>query len=218
MKFGVLLSGCGFADGSEVHEAVFCLHSLEVSGITPVCLSLDRAQTKTVDHNSGKESSQSRNVLEESARIARGEIQSLLGLDLSSLDGLLIPGGFGAALNLCNFALAADKMKVEPEVESLVREIHKAGKPLGAVCIAPVLLAKVLGKFNPTLTVGDSKEVEECLSSFGAKMKKCSEGSCIVDSKNKIVTTPAYMIEQTSMTQVALGIQKMVENLLRFSS
>ena len=214
LKFAVLLSGCGFADGSEIHEAVFCLQSLERNTIEAVCLAPNIFQTKVVNLVSNCEGESQRNILEESARIARGKIQNLNNFDISLIDGLVIPGGFGVALNLSNFAIAAQNIKVHPEVETLIRDCHRAGKPIGAVCIAPVLLAKVLGQFSPVLTVGDNKEIEECLEALGAKMKKCPKGDCVVDHKNKLASSPAYMYEKTSLKDVSDGIEKMIQALL----
>ena len=213
MKCAVLLSGCGFQDGTEIQEAVFCLASLEKFGVQAVPLSLNQAQRKVVGHYSQSELKETRNLLEESARICRGGVENLVGFDLSGIDMLILPGGFGAALNLSDFALKGSDFCVHPEVEKLIRHCYEESKPIGSVCIAPCLVAKVLGGSHPALTVGDHFEIEKTLESFGAKMKKCQPGECVVDPVNKLASTPAYMYEETSLQEVSSGIEKMVKAL-----
>ena len=213
MKCAVLLSGCGFQDGTEIQEAVFCLASLEKFGIQAVPLSLDQAQRKVVGHNSFSELKETRNLIEESARICRGGVKNLVGFDPSEVDMLVLPGGFGAALNLSDFALKASDFCVHPEVEKLILHCYEESKPIGSVCIAPCLIAKVLGDHHPTLTVGDSSEIEAVLEGFGAEMKKCQAGECTLDPVNKLVSTPAYMYEETSIKEVSEGIHKMIKAL-----
>lgn len=214
MKCGLLLSGCGFQDGGEVQESVFCLHSLQKRNIEVVSLSIDEPQRTIVHHNTGETVRGERNVLEESARVSRGEVKNLKGFDFQKLDGLVIPGGFGCALNLSDFALKGEQMKIHSEVEKLLKHFYEARKPIAAVCIAPVLVAKVLGSYGPFLTVGDNEEVESCMESFGAQTKKCEEGSYVLDKKNRIVSTPAYMYASSNTVPVAEGIDKMCEAFL----
>lgn len=214
MKCGLLLSGCGFQDGSEIQESVFCLHSLEKRNIEVVALSVSQEQERVVHHNTGETLLEKRNVLVESARISRGSVKDLQGFDPSELDMLVIPGGFGCALNLSDFAKKGKNMTVHTEVEKLILHFYENKKAIGAACIAPVLLAKVLGSYKPTLTVGDDKEVEACMEFFGAKTSKCSQGSFVLDKGNKISTSPAYMYDKTNTVFVAEGIDKMIASLL----
>ena len=217
MKCGVLLGGCGFQDGSEIHETVFCLHSLQKHGVEIVPLSLKENQNKVVDHLSGETLTESRNMMTEAARLTRGIVYDLSDYDSSLLEALVMPGGFGCALNFSDFATKAGDMLLHPKVQKLLVELHQAQTPLGAVCISPVLVAKALGASKPLLTVGDNNEVEACLESFGAKAIKCKGGECVVDHKNKIVTSPAYMYDKASLLEVSSGIDKMVEALVKFS-
>lgn len=216
MKCGLLLSGCGFQDGSEIHEAVFSMHILEKNGIEVVPLSINLKQALVVNHLSGGHSSETRNVIEESARISRGNIYALSNYDSSQLDAVVMPGGGGCISSFSDFAEKKKDMIVHQDVAKLILSCFKSGKVLGAVCIAPVLLAKTLGAYNPTLTVGDNNEVEGCLEFFGAKVQKCLQGECVIDFTNKIVTTPAYMYSRSSLLKVYTGIEKMVEAMLKF--
>lgn len=214
MKCGLLLSGCGFQDGSEIQESVFCLHSLEKRNIHVIALSVNKFQYRVSNHNTGENLLETRNLLTESARISRGHVEDLENFDYSSLDLLVIPGGFGCALNLSDYGLKGVNMNLNHYVEKLIKNFHTNKKPIGAVCIAPILLAKALGAYEPILTVGDDKEVESCLTTLGAQAIKCSEGRCITDKKNKLVSTPAYMYPKTNSIFVAQGIENMIEALV----
>ena len=154
-KVGVVLSGCGVYDGAEIHESVLTLLALDRAGAEAVCLAPDVAQRHVVNHLTGQPAEgETRNVLVEAARIARGKVRSLAGFDAGTLDALVLPGGFGAAKNLCDFAFRGADCEVHPEVARVVRAVHAAGKPVGAVCIAPVILARLLGAESPQLTIG----------------------------------------------------------------
>src|SRR5262245_50239615 len=155
VKVGVVLSGCGFLDGSEIHEAVLTLLALDRAGATAVCLAPNIEQRSVVDHRSGNPAESVRNVLEESARIARGKVRDIAQAKAAELDALVLPGGYGAAKNLCDFAVAGAKAKVDPGVLKLVREMHSAKKPIAAWCIAPALLAAALKEAHVKLTIGD---------------------------------------------------------------
>lgn len=217
MKCGILLSGCGFADGSEIHEAVFCMHSLQKAGLELIPLSLNQKQKSVMNHLSERMVTESRNTMEESARISRGKLFDLAQYDFSLLDMLVIPGGTGCIKNLSDFSEKLKELTVVPEVEKLIRHCHQKEKPIGAVCIAPVLLAKVLGEFGPSLTVGNNNEVEACLNSLGARMFKCDEGHYLLDKKNKLGTSPAYMYGESSLVNVQKGIDAMVGALLQLN-
>ena len=205
----VILSGCGFRDGAEIHEAVLTLLALDRMGVKARCMAPDIEQAKVVNHLTGKESKESRNVLVESARICRGEITDIAKVKAADVDALILPGGYGAALNLSDFATKGAKAKVHPEVARLVRETHKAGKPICAICIAPGVIAAVLGKEKPTLTIGNDEGTAEALQACGAKHENCGVREFVVDKKNKIVTTPAWMLGP-SIAHVAEGIERAV--------
>ena len=221
VKVGVVLSGCGFLDGAEIHESVLTLLALDKAGATSVCFAPDVPQSGVVNHRTHKPSaasSGSRNVLEESARIARGAIQDVAKAKASDLDALVLPGGYGAARNLSTFATAGTSARVEPGVAKLVREMHKAKKPIGAWCIAPALIAAVLQdeKVHPRLTIGSDESTAKALEAMGAKHVVCPVDECRVDEEQRIVTTPAYMYD-ARISDVAAGIDKAVAALLRMA-
>ncbi len=212
-KIGVILSGCGVRDGSEIHEAVSVLLAIDRSGCQAVCMAPD-IDVPVVNHLTMQESGETRNVLVESARIARGNIRTINEVTASDLDAIILPGGFGAAKNLCNFAVKGSGATVNPEVARLLREMAAAGKPIGAVCIAPVVLAAVLGKqYAPTLTVGNDPGTAAEINKTGAIHVDCGVTELSIDEENKIVTSPAYMLA-SGIAEVADGIDKTVKALI----
>ncbi len=221
-KVGVVLSGCGFLDGSEIHEATLTLFFLDRAGAEIIKMAPEIDQIHVIDHLSGQPVvGETRKVLTESARIARGEIKKMEEVKAEDLDALIFPGGYGAAKNLCDFALKGIDCKVNPEVERLIKEMHQAKKPLGFLCIAPVIAAKVLSEFKPQLTVGNAKDelsrsVAEAIEKMGAKHIICEVDEIAVDEENKIVSTPAYMIGPT-ISKVGLGIEKLVAKVLKLA-
>ena len=210
---GVVLSGCGFQDGAEIHESVLTLLALDRGGCQVRCFAPDVDQRRVVNHLTGEEAPEKRNVLVESARIARGEIQDVEKADAADLDALILPGGFGAALNLSDFALKGAEATVHPAVARLLRDMHAAGKPIGAICIAPAVVAKVLGDRQPTLTIGNDEGTAQTLEACGAKHQDCAVDAHVVDRENRIVTTPAYMLGP-SIRHVAAGIDRCVDEVL----
>jgi enhancing lycopene biosynthesis protein 2 len=214
-KVGVVLSGCGVYDGSEIHEAVCILLALDRAGADAVCMAPNIEQS-VINHLTGKEvAGATRNVLEESARIARGNISDITEIKATDLDALIFPGGFGAAKNLCTFAYKGADCEVNPEVARLVREIIAAKKPLAAVCIAPALISKVLGddKLVHKLTIGTDAATAGALESMGSQHIDCQVGNFVLDTDNKLVSTPAYMLAG-SIKEAAEGIEKTVQALL----
>ncbi len=213
-KVGVILSGCGVYDGSEIHEAVLTMLALDRRGAEMVLCAPDVAQMHVVNHLTGEVAEgEERNVLVESARIARGEIRDLATVKADELDALILPGGFGAAKNLCDFAVKGADCSVHPEVARLVREVHAQGKPVAAVCIAPALIAKVLGGEAPELTIGTDEATAGALEAMGARHVACPVKEFVVDRERKLVSTPAYMLGQR-ISEVAEGIDRTVEALL----
>ena len=214
-KIGVILSGCGVYDGSEIHEAVITLLAIDRAGAEAVCMAPDIEQMHVVNHLAGAPAEgEKRNVLVESARIARGDIKSLADVSVSDFDALMLPGGFGAAKNLCNFAVKGADCEVNPEVARLVKATVEERKPLAAVCIAPALLAKVLGPINsPALTIGTDEGTASAINAMGAKHVDCPVRETIVDRENKIVSSPAYMLAG-SISEAADGIERTVKELI----
>jgi enhancing lycopene biosynthesis protein 2 len=214
-KVAVILSGCGVQDGSEIHEAVLTLLMIARAGAAYQCLAPDIAQMRVVNHISGKESAETRNVLQESARIARGEILNIAQAQPSDYAAIIFPGGFGAALNLSNFGIKGIK-KTQWEVESSVLKFAKTmanqGKPAGFICISPTLISKIYGP-GLQLTIGNNKEIAQLLEKIGAIHIKCAATDCIIDKAHKVVSTPAYMLAQ-SIAEAACGIEKLVNAVL----
>jgi enhancing lycopene biosynthesis protein 2 len=218
MRIGVILSGCGFQDGAEIHESVLTLLALDRAGAEAVIFAPDVSQAKVVNHLTGEAAPETRNVLVESARIARGAISDVAEADASTLDGLVLPGGFGAAMNLCDFAVQGPAADVNEDVARLVREIHAAGKPIGAICIAPALIARVLGHDgSPTLTIGNDVATAQALEACGADHEACPVDAFVVDADARIVSTPAYMLGP-SIRHVATGIERCVEEVVRLAT
>lgn len=212
-KIGILLAGCGVNDGSEIHEAVLTMLALDRLGVERLCLAPNIEQRDVVNHLSGEAVSESRNVLVESARIARGEISALADVSASDIDAVILPGGFGAAKNLSDFAVAGEQTEVHPEVLRLLQEMHKAEKPIGAICIAPAVLARALGAFKPEVTIGNDLATAKLLESFGAQHHDCPVDDIVVDQRNRLVTTPAYMLGP-GLREIAVGIDKLVERIV----
>lgn len=216
-KVGVVLSGCGVYDGAEIHESVLTLLALDRAGAEAVCLAPDVAQRHVVNHLTGQPAEgETRNVLVEAARIARGKVEDLAGFDAGTLDALVLPGGFGAAKNLCDFAFRGADCEVHPEVARVVREVHAAGKPVGAVCIAPVILAKLLGDEKPKVTIGSDPGTAAAIGKMGGEHVACDGGGAVVDEEKRLVTSPAYMLD-SPISEVSDGIEKLVAELLRMA-
>lgn len=212
-KIGVVLSGCGVGDGSEIHEAVFTLLAIDRNGAESVCMAPD-ADFPETNHLTMQESGAKRNALVEAARIARGNIRNISEIKASDIDAVIFPGGYGAAKNLCNFASKGAEATVHPEVSRLIKEVAAAGKPIGAICIAPALIAAVLGKeVAPVLTIGNDAGTAAEIDKTGAKHQQCPVTEFVVDKQNKIVSTPAYMLA-TRISETCEGIEKCVKEVI----
>ena len=218
-RVAVCLSGCGVSDGSEIHEAVLTLLALDQAGAEIVCCAPNIDQAVVVNHLTGKPAGgESRNVLVESARIARGNIRDLAEVTAAQIDALIFPGGFGAAKNLCDFADRGADCTVDAEVERLVGQMLDAGKPIGAICLAPAMLARVVGGRNlhARMTIGNDKSTAAALEKMGVRHLDCPCESFVVDASHKIVTTPAYMLGK-GPAMVFEGIRKLAEEVLRLA-
>lgn len=207
-RIGVLLAGCGYLDGAEVHEAVLTLLALDEAGAEAVCMAPDIPQRKVVNHLTGEEMPESRNVLIESARIARGQIQAVSDVDPDTLDALILPGGFGAALNLSDFALSGANQQIDASVANMVTTVHEAGKPIGAICIAPAIIAKLIPGVK--LTIGNDSGTANALESMGATHQDCVVTEIVVDEEKRVVSSPAYMLGPW-VKDVAAGIRSCVK-------
>lgn len=193
MKVAVIFSGCGVRDGSEIHEAVSLLLALDQKGHKAQCFAPSIMQAQVIDHATGQPSNTQRNVLSESARIARGRIRPLDDLDPSQMDAIALPGGLGAVTNLCNFASNGTHCTVEKCVEEKLRSAHKRLLPLGFMCISPMLCARLFGNEHILLTIGDDPSSIASLEAMGAKHLVCPPTKACIDTKHRIASTPAYM-------------------------
>ncbi len=214
-KIGVLLAGCGVKDGSEIHEAVLTLLHLSAAGADIQCMAPDANQHHVVNHFSGDETGEKRNMLAEAARIARGDIHALDKVNTDELGGIILPGGFGAAKNLIDYAFKGRSCSIRPDVKKILLDMHQAGKPIGAICIAPVVVAAAFSGSgaSPVLTIGNDASTAADIEFFGAKHKQCAVDDIVIDQTNKIVTTPAYMLGP-AIADISKGIQKLVKQVI----
>lgn len=218
-KVAVVLAGCGRADGSEIHESVSCLIHLSRLGAAYHCFAPDAPQADVVDHATGQPvPGERRNMLVESARIARGDISPLARLRVEDYDAVVFPGGFGAAKNLCTFAKDGENCTVIPDVERVVKGFRAAGKPIGMCCIAPVIAARVLGKAaggpGVRVTIGDDAATAAAIARMGSSNVVKPVDEAAVDEGNRLATAPAYMYGQASPHEVYQGIGRMIEATL----
>lgn len=210
-NFAVILSGCGHQDGAEIHEATLTLWAIHKNGADFQCYAPDIKQHHVLNHITGEEMNEKRNVLIESARIARGKIAALATFVPDTADALVIPGGFGAAKNLSSYAFDGPQCTVNPDVAAAIRAMHAAGKPIGALCIAPVILAKVLG--DVTLTIGQDQGTADNLVAMGARHQPAVQGEIAIDRNKKIVSTPCYMLN-SRVDQIAQGADNLIQAML----
>ncbi|MFZ6048292.1 isoprenoid biosynthesis glyoxalase ElbB [Pseudomonas sp. CR3202] len=214
-KVAVILSGCGVYDGAEIHESVIALLRLDQRGAKVQCFAPNIAQHHVINHTTGEEMPESRNVLVESARIARGEVKDVRELAAADFDALIVPGGFGAAKNLSDFAISGANCTVQPDVLAAARDFAEAGKPVGLICIAPALAAKIYGE-GVICTIGNDAGTAAALAEMGAQHAECVVSEIVEDVKRKLVTTPAYMLAQ-SISEAAAGIYKLVDRVLELA-
>ncbi len=214
-KVGVLLSGCGVNDGAEIHESVLTMLFLDKAGVEMILMAPNIDQMHVINHYTGQEMEEYRNVLVESSRIARGEIKDMAEVSGNDLDALIIPGGFGVAKNLCDYAMAGPECSVNPDVYRLIAELRLMNKPIGAICIAPVMMAKILGEQEESanMTIGYDETTSTDIISMGSKHVDCPVTEMIIDEDKKIVTTPAYM-EAKSIKEAADGIEQLIKKVL----
>ncbi|MBN2320521.1 MAG: isoprenoid biosynthesis glyoxalase ElbB [Acidobacteria bacterium] len=216
-KIGVLLAGCGVKDGSEIHEATLSLYFLSKHDAEIVCMAPNKTQADVVNHVSEEAMGETRNVMIEAARIARGDIRDVGTVTGDEIDGIIIPGGFGAAKNLCTFASEGADCSADEDVSNLLQALYAARKPIGALCIAPTLLAQIFGKsLSVELTIGSDPETASALEKMGAKHTNAKVDEIVVDGKNRIVTTPCYMLAQ-SIKEVGDGVEKLVVEILKMA-
>ncbi|MBI9060125.1 MAG: isoprenoid biosynthesis glyoxalase ElbB [Labilibaculum sp.] len=213
-KFAVILAGSGVYDGSEIHEATLSMYAISKNGGEYQLFAPNIDQHHVINHLTGEEMPEKRNVLVESARIARGKVKDLKEFSEDQFDAILFPGGFGVAKNLCSFAFNGPDCMVNPDVEKALKEMHIAKKPIGALCIAPALIAKILG--NVEVTIGQDAGTAEAITQMGAIHVNTNHGEIVFDKENKIVTTPCYMLDAT-IAQIGEGAEKVVKTIMALS-
>jgi len=213
-KIAVILSGCGVYDGAEIHESTLTLLAISKAGAMYHIFAPNQDQFHVINHLNGEVMDEKRNVLVEAARIARGNINDLKDLKASNYDAVIMPGGFGVAKNLSNFAVEGLNLKVNPDLEKILIDFYKSSKPIGALCISPVVIAKV---FKGTqLTIGKDKATIDILNKLEAKHIENEVHEITVDAQNKIVTTPCYMLD-TNIGNLYSGIEKLVAKIIKLA-
>lgn len=210
-KFAVILAGCGVYDGSEIHEAVLTFLAIDRNGGTYQCFAPDMEQMHVINHTVGEVCEETRNVLIESSRIARGAIQPLSSYKADDFDAIVFPGGYGVAKNLCTFAINGSDCTVQVDAENAIISTYKAGKPIVALCISPALIAKVIEGVH--VTIGNNADAAGAIADMGGTHHELSHGEICVDKSNKLITTPCYMLDAT-VSQVADGIDAAVKATL----
>ena len=210
-KIAVILSGCGVYDGSEIHEATLSLLAIAQQGASYSVFAPNVNQHHVINHITGEEMTETRNVLVESARIARGDISDLNNYSPADFDSLLLPGGFGAAKNLSSFAFEGPGCSVNPELEKAIFDTVKAGKPIGALCIAPAIIVRILK--DAEVTIGQDSGTASAIEKMGGKHINTTHGEIMYDEKYKLVTTPCYMLD-ANIVQIMQGAENVVKKLL----
>lgn len=214
-KVAVMLSGCGVYDGSEIYEATLTLLRLDQNGVAYQCVAPDVEQMHVINHLTGEEMpGETRNVLVEAARLARGEVLSLADANAADYDALILPGGFGAAKNLSNFAVKGAEAEVNPDVLEFARAFVAAGKPVGLVCIAPALAPLIFGE-GVRCTIGNDADTAAAVTAMGGTHLECPVNDTIIDEDRRLITTPAYMLAG-SISEASSGIFKLVDQIVQW--
>ena len=216
-RIGVILSGCGVYDGAEIHESVITLLALDRAGADIIIMAPDKDQMHVVNHQTGEPvEGETRNVMVESARIARGPVRDVAAVSSDELDALVMPGGFGAAKNLCDFAVKGSDCDIDAGVSKLIQDMHRAGKPVVAMCIAPAVAVKALtdGGIKPKVTIGTDTDTASALEIMGGKHEDHDVRGVAVDEMNKVISNPAYMLGK-SISEVADGIENTIDELMK---
>ena len=211
-KVAIILSGCGVFDGAEINETVLTALSLDQLGAQVEYFAPDMNQHHVLNHLTGEEMPEQRNVLVESARITRGKSRDIRELKAADFDAVILPGGFGVAKNLSDFAFKGADCRVQEDTLQAILQFREAKKPVGLICISPALSAKIFGE-GVRCTIGDDADTAAAITQMGGVHQDCAVDGIVVDEKNRLVTTPAYMLAQ-SISEAAKGIHKLVEQVL----
>ncbi|MDD1783556.1 isoprenoid biosynthesis glyoxalase ElbB [Enterovibrio sp. ZSDZ35] len=214
-KVAVILSGCGVYDGAEIHESVLSLLAIEQAGASWHCFAPDVTQHHVINHRAGEASDETRNVLDEAARIARGNIQPLANLNPDDFDALLLPGGFGVAKNLSDYALNGSDMAVHEQLLEACKAFARADKPAGYICISPILIPAVYGP-GAKGTIGNDPDTAAAFNAMGGEHIECPVDDFVFDQSRRLLSTPAYMLA-TTVSEAASGINKLVTKLVELA-
>lgn len=213
-RVAVVLAGCGFLDGSEIHESVCTLLAIDRAGVRYQVFAPNKPQKDVIEHHRQRDTEETRNVLVESSRIARSDAKPLSGLKMEEYDALILPGGYGAAKNLVDYASEGAACNIDADVERVIKEAHAMKKPIGAICIAPVIIARALGKeHRPVLTIGSDTTTAGDIEKMGGRHRVAGVTEIIVDEDNRIVSTPAYMSARR-ISEVWDGVSKLVDKVI----
>lgn len=210
-KFAVILCGCGTLDGSEIHESVMTLLAIDRNNCEYSIFAPDDNQYHVMNHITHQPMAEHRNMLVEAARIARGQIRPISECRVDDFDALVFPGGNGSAKNLFTYALEGPNCSVREDVTQLVRTFHAQGKPIGALCIAPVMLSRILGDI--TITIGNDEETISNVEKFGSQHINTQQGGVIADKQNMVFTTPCYMLP-ARISDIADCAENLIESIL----
>ena len=216
-NIGVILAGCGYLDGAEIRESVLTLLCIDECGANAEIFAPNINQHHVVNHLNGEEKNEARNVLEESARIARGKIKDLESLEINKLDALILPGGFGVAKNLSNLAFNGPEGEINETLSQILTTALEQKKPIGAICISPAVICLGIGKASPEVTIGNDEGTAGAIKALGGIHQNKTVKEIQIDMKNKIVTTPAYMYDDASISDVAAGISQCVKKVIELS-
>ncbi len=212
-KIAIIIGGCGHRDGSEIHETTMTMLAVEEHGATYQMFAPNRNQYHVLNHLDGTEMHEQRNMLVEAARIARGNILPLENFDVNQFDAVIFPGGFGVAKNFFNYAFKGMDCEVDEQIAHIIQSVHQAGKPIGALCISPVLMAKILG--NITVTIGQDAKTARDIEQMGATNVNTSNGDVVTDKKNKIFSTPCYMLD-ANLVDIHEDAYNLVEAMIEY--
>ncbi|MFY8327898.1 isoprenoid biosynthesis glyoxalase ElbB [Pseudoalteromonas sp. ZZD1] len=212
-KIAVILAGCGVYDGAEINEAVLTLLHIAKADASYQCFAPDIEQLHTINHLTGEQMAPNRNVLVEASRIARGDIKPVTELNAENFDALIIPGGFGAAKNLCDFAVKGAQAQMNSDVLQVCKQFADMAKPAGYMCIAPAMIPLIY-RAGVKTTIGNDADTASAINTLGAKHINCSVDEIVIDEQHKVVTTPAYMLAQ-SILDADAGIEKLVKAVIK---
>ncbi|PIR20869.1 MAG: isoprenoid biosynthesis protein ElbB [Deltaproteobacteria bacterium CG11_big_fil_rev_8_21_14_0_20_47_16] len=216
-KVAVLLGGCGHLDGSEIRESILSLLALDRANAEVMCMAPNDAQKRVVHHGKGEVVPGARNMIEEASRIARGKIVPLDPKTIAEYDALVIPGGTGLAFSFFDYATSGRDCSIRSDVQEAILNMVKAKKPIAAICISPMIVARALKDSGISVTLGSTPNVKEDMMAWGSKFQECQVDDCVVDVAHKIVTTPAYMYGDAHIRDAATGIEKCINSLMKLT-